>query len=68
MSSEHLTRYVYQFHVCLCQRSPLIWRRLLMRSDSSIADIRQTPQIAICVCDGTRTSSGYRPSSSGTCR
>jgi Plasmid pRiA4b ORF-3-like protein len=33
---------VYQLHVWLCEISPLIWRRLLVRSDSTIADLHYT--------------------------
>jgi hypothetical protein len=38
---------VYQLHVWLCEISPLIWRRLLVRSDSTIADLHYTLQIAM---------------------
>jgi Plasmid pRiA4b ORF-3-like protein len=38
---------VYQLHVWLCEISPLIWRRLLVRSDSTIADLHHTLQIAM---------------------
>jgi hypothetical protein len=37
---------VYRLHVWLCQISPMIWRRLLVRSDSTIADLHYTLQIA----------------------
>src|SRR5438105_10659373 len=36
---------IYQFHVLLLQISPAIWRRFLIRSDSSIADLHYTLQI-----------------------
>ncbi len=36
---------VYQFHVWLREISPMIWRRVLVRSDSSIADLHYTLQI-----------------------
>lgn len=36
---------VYQFHVLLLQISPAIWRRFLVRSDSSIVDLHYTLQI-----------------------
>ena len=39
-------RFVYQLRVVLRGVSPLIWRRLLVRSDSSIADLHATLQIA----------------------
>ncbi len=38
---------VYQLRVYLRQISPMIWRRLLVRSDSSIADLHYTLQIAM---------------------
>ena len=37
---------IYQLHVWIRQISPMIWRRLLVRSDSSIADLHCTLQIA----------------------
>ena len=42
-----MTPDVYQLHVWLCKISPLIWRRLLVRSDSTIADLHYTLQIAM---------------------
>jgi hypothetical protein len=38
---------VYQFRVYLREISPMIWRRLLVRSDSTIADLHYTLQIAM---------------------
>jgi Plasmid pRiA4b ORF-3-like protein len=38
---------VYQLHVWLYEISPLIWRRLLVCSDSTIADLHHTLQIAM---------------------
>jgi hypothetical protein len=38
---------VYQLHVWLREITPLIWRRVLVRSDSTIADLHQTLQIAM---------------------
>src|SRR5258708_28580222 len=38
---------VYQLRVVLRGISPLIWRRLLVRSDSSIADLHTTLQLAL---------------------
>ena len=35
---------VYQFKVVLRGISPLIWRRLLLRSDQSIADLHADPK------------------------
>ena len=37
---------VYQLRIVLRGVSPLIWRRLLVRSDASIADVHRTLQIA----------------------
>jgi Plasmid pRiA4b ORF-3-like protein len=38
---------LYQLRVVLHGISPLIWRRLLVRSDSTIADLHTTLQIAL---------------------
>lgn len=38
---------VYRLHVWICQISPMIWRRLLVRSDSTITDLHYTLQIAL---------------------
>src|SRR5215470_15350327 len=37
---------IYQLRVVLRETSPHIWRRFLVRSDSSIVDLHQTLQIA----------------------
>lgn len=37
---------IYQFHIWLRGISPLIWRRLLLRSDQSIADLHYALQLA----------------------
>src|SRR5712691_11495614 len=39
--------FVYQLRVVLRGVSPLIWRRLLIRGDSSIADLHATLQLAL---------------------
>ena len=39
--------WVYQFKVVLRGISPMIWRRLLLRSDHSIADLHYALQIAM---------------------
>jgi Plasmid pRiA4b ORF-3-like protein len=36
---------LYQFHAWLRGISPMIWRRLLLRSDQTLADLHQTLQI-----------------------
>lgn len=38
---------VYQLRIYLREISPMIWRRLLVRSDSTIADLHHTLQIAM---------------------
>lgn len=38
---------VYQLRIWLKKISPMIWRRLLVRSDSSIADLHHTIQMAM---------------------
>ena len=37
---------VYQLRVVLRGISPLVWRRLLVRSDATIADLHQTLQLS----------------------
>lgn len=39
--------HVYQLKISLQGISPMVWRRLLVRSDSTIADLHYTIQIAI---------------------
>ena len=38
---------VYQLHILLQGVSPAIWRRVLVRSDSSIGELHYTIQIAM---------------------
>ncbi len=38
---------IYQLHVLLLKISPAIWRRFLIRSDSTIADLHHTLQIVM---------------------
>jgi hypothetical protein len=47
MSCENNKVSVYQLRVWLLQISPAIWRRLLVRSDSTIADLHYTLQIVM---------------------
>jgi hypothetical protein len=47
MVEQSSIREVYQLHVWLREITPLIWRRLVVRSDSTIADLHDTPQIAM---------------------
>ncbi len=37
---------IYQIHVWIRQITPMIWRRLLLRSDSTLADLHYAIQIA----------------------
>jgi hypothetical protein len=45
--SEPKPAHVYQLKVWLQGISPMVWRRLLVRSDSTIADLHYTIQIAM---------------------
>lgn len=45
--SENKQVYVYQLKVWILGISPMVWRRVLVRSDSTIADLHYTIQIAI---------------------
>jgi hypothetical protein len=47
MEGDNGERFVYQLRVWLREISPAIWRRLLVRSDSTIADLHYTIQIAM---------------------
>jgi hypothetical protein len=47
MSAATSPPEVYQRHVWLREISPMIWRRLLVRSDSTIADLHYILQIAM---------------------
>ena len=47
MSEPSSSIDVYQLHVWLREITPLIWRRLLVRSASTIADLHQTLPIAM---------------------
>jgi hypothetical protein len=44
---EHPPVVVYQFHVLLLDISPAIWRRVLIRNDSTVADLHATLQIVM---------------------
>lgn len=46
-TEEHSLCEIYQFHILLLQISPAIWRRILIRSDSSIADLHYVLQIVL---------------------
>jgi hypothetical protein len=47
MSTVPTPPEAYQLHVWLREISPMIWRRLLVRSDSTIADLHYTLQIVM---------------------
>ncbi len=46
MSSTDQAMQVYQLRIWIRQISPQIWRRLLVRSDSTVAELHDTLQIA----------------------
>lgn len=46
MTTNKIGAEVYLLHVWIRQISPMIWRRLLVRNDCSIADLHYTLQIA----------------------
>jgi Plasmid pRiA4b ORF-3-like protein len=50
MEDETCTE-VYLLHVWICRISPMIWRRLLVRSDSTIAELHYTLQTAFGKCN-----------------
>jgi hypothetical protein len=45
MEDDNGEIFVYQLRIWLREISPAIWRRLLVRSDSTIADLHYTIQI-----------------------
>ena len=47
MGEHDLAPKVYQLRTALREISPAIWRRVLVRSDSTIADLHYTVQIAM---------------------
>jgi len=47
MESDCRERFVYQLRVWLREISPAIWRKLLVRSDSTITDLHYAIQIAM---------------------
>jgi hypothetical protein len=53
MESDDGKVFVYQLRVRLREISPEIWRRILIRSDSTIADLHYT----LTHCPGTTLSS-----------
>jgi Plasmid pRiA4b ORF-3-like protein len=44
--TDHHQPQIYQLRVVLRGISPLIWRRLLVRSDNTIAQLHQALQVA----------------------
>ena len=44
--ADETTPEIYRLHVWIRQISPMIWRRLLVRSDSTLAALHDTIQIA----------------------
>jgi hypothetical protein len=62
--NDHHEPQIYQLRVALRGISPLIWRRLLVRSDSTIAELHQALQVAhrpCPCCRRPRTLKGYHP-------
>ena len=51
MDGDIATQEVYQPRIALREISPAIWRRVLARSDSSIADLHYTLQLAMGLSD-----------------
>lgn len=47
MAKEEAPRAIYQFHILLLKISPAIWRRVLVPSDQSLADLHHTLQIVM---------------------
>ena len=47
MSTEPCPVEVYQFHILLLEISPALWRRVLVRSDSNVADLHYILQIVM---------------------
>jgi Plasmid pRiA4b ORF-3-like protein len=47
LAKEEALREVYQFHILLLKISPAIWRRVLVPSDQSLADLHNTLQIVM---------------------
>ncbi len=44
--ADEATPGVYQFHVWIRHISPMIWRRLLLRADGTLADLHDVIQTA----------------------
>ncbi len=47
MTKANVSCEIYQFHLLLLHISPAIWRRVLIRSDSSIADLHHVLQMVM---------------------
>lgn len=47
MAKEEASRAIYQLHILLLKISPAIWRRVLVPSDQSLADLHHTIQIVM---------------------
>ncbi len=47
MTEEGASRAIYQLHILLLKISPAIWRRVLVPSDQSLADLHHTLQIVM---------------------
>ncbi len=47
MTKEGASRAIYQLHILLLKISPAIWRRVLVPSDQSLADLHHTIQMVM---------------------
>lgn len=51
---------IFQLHASLLGVSPMVWRRLLVRSDQTVADLHYALQIAFGWSDSHLNSSGSK--------
>jgi hypothetical protein len=68
--TDHPEALIYQLRAVLRGISPLIWRRLPVRSDSTVAQLHETLQVAFRWDDehlraATRAATGKREAAGG---